>query len=193
MRREQGGGEDWLLVPATISYLWLLCISALVEATTPHFTHLMAALSWPLPHPKSWIDLWSALPVSSKETSCDSLLRGSVTKGDFHLERYCRCQHGGIASFLKCKIFLFKGRWETRENQVLFYFRKKKKVSIDYAFPSTLVTLRWFWRPGSGLSSMFCFLPVRGSLLSCLPHSSWQSTMRVLGSEWKDLNPSHTS
>lgn len=58
---EGAGGEDWLLVPATLSYLGLLCISALVKAATPHSTHLMAALSCPLLNPNPGSAQWPAL------------------------------------------------------------------------------------------------------------------------------------
>lgn len=193
---EGAGGEDCLLVLAAMCYLCLLCISALVKAATPHFTHLMAALSCPLLNPKSWIcsvasTLVMAISVSSKETSCDSLLRGGVCKGAFYLKvptwRDC---------LLKCKIFLFKGEVENDGESAFIPFQKEKQKSESIhkqSFPSTLVTLRWFWSPRARLSSMFSFLPVRGTLPSCLPHSSWPSTRRVLGPEWEDLYPSDTS
>lgn len=108
-----------------------------------------------------------AISVSSKEASRDSLLRGGVCKGAFYLKRCCQCQHGGIVSS-NVKSFFLRERWKMMENQLLSHFRKKNKkvkVSINDPFPSTLVTLWWFWSPRAWLSSMVSFLPVRGLYL----------------------------
>ena len=179
--------------PATISSLWLLCISDLVKATTPHITHLVQLHLGHSQIPKSWICSTASISRSFQSNFLWFLPWGrffsklpSTWKGVVNANM-------GELPLLKCKILLFKGEVRNEGESACFLFQKEKKVSIDYAFPSTSVILRWFWRPRARLSSMFSFLPVRGSLPSCLPTSVWQSTRRVSGSEWEDWYPSYTS
>ena len=68
-----------------------------------------------------------AFPVPSKATSCDSFLGGGFFPSSLPPGKVLLMPTWGNCLYSNVKSCFLRGRWEMRENQLVFYFKKKKK------------------------------------------------------------------